>query len=76
MISEIPCITPVVFFSGNENCKQRYGLGDCSDICLPTADGHICTCDSGRKNLQDRHMCVNGSVTLLMNFIHRVRQMC
>ena len=51
------------FSSANENCKRRYGLGDCSNICLPTADGHICMCDAGRQNLQDRHTCVNGSVT-------------
>ena len=44
----------------NEHCKSRYGLGDCSTICLPTADDHVCTCNGGSSGLQDRHTCKNG----------------
>ena len=41
-------------------CSPRFGLGDCSTICLPTPSGHSCACGYDIELLENGKSCENG----------------
>ena len=50
-------------FSGISGCSERDGLGDCSNVCLPSKEGHVCACADGHQMIEDGNTgstCDNG----------------